>query len=815
MSAGVVFPSGTVTFLFTDIGGSTRLWDAFADVMGVALARHDEILRSAIEMHGGVVFATGGDGFAAVFGRSGDAVAAAIAAQRALQGEVWADGVVLRVRMGVHTGEAEERDGDYFGPPVNRAARLMSAAHGGQVVVSGTTVGVLGSVEGVRLVDLGSHRLKGVADEIRVFGVDADGLGWLDRRLVTEQATLGNLPRPVSEYVGRVDLLQDRAEGLSQQRLVTLTGTGGVGKTRTAVEVGWLVGDSFPDGVWLVELAAVTDETLVIPAIASSFGIRPQPAMSLLASVVEWLHARSLLLVLDNCEHVLGPVVELVSAITQRCESVTVLATSREPLGVAGEQVIPVPSLEAGSAVELFSDRAHAADASLEFGADDREVITEICERLDGIPLAIELAATRVRSMSPTQIRDRLDERFRLLTGSRRSIERHQTLRHTVQWSYDLLDPTEQHALRQVSVFAGGFTLPAATAISGDGVDEFEMLDVLDSLVAKSLLHIDRSDTDVRYGMLETIRQFAEEALAVAGDSDASRDRHADFFADHAEVNVEILWSEQEPLAYRWLHAEIANLSAAFRWSTDRGHLDPATRIATWAHPVASNCLRTETFGWAEEIVDLARASGHRQLPGLLASACDSAGVSGRMDKAVRYGLEAIDLNDDPHYEPSWWAYHHTGFALFFNGEVDKALSVWRVGAERPDDEPARGNLAFLHLFSAFSLVETSESERSAALTQIAASPVPAARAMGVWTQAVLAAQHDVAEAIVLYQQAIDMLVDCGGRSAEQTCRGFQTGLLAQTDDIGSALAGFTTLVNQWASTGGIYTDTGIGQLEE
>jgi hypothetical protein len=346
-------------------------------------------------------------------------------------------------------------------------------------------------------------------------------------------------------------------------------------------------------------------------------------------------------------------------------------------------------------------------------------------------------------------------------------------------------------------------------------VDEFEMLDVLDSLVRKSLLHMDRSGVEVRYAMLETIRQFAEEALAAAGDSDDSRDLHASFFAEQSDVHFEILVSEREPLAYRWVHAEIANLSAAFRWSADRCHPDPATRIAVGAHAIAANCLRTETFGWAEEVIELARQSGHRQLPVLLASACDSAFVAGRMDDAVGYGLEAIAANGDDRYDPNTWVYRATGFALQLNGETDEALSVWRVGAERPDDHPVRINLALLHLFSGFFSVELSESESRAALTQIASSVMPTARAMGVWIQAVLAAKHDVAAAIVLYQQAIDMLVESGNRSAEQTCRGFQMGLLAQTDDLGSALAGFTTIVDDWKNTGSIYTDTPMGQLVE
>ena len=814
--AGGVLPSGTVTFLFTDIEGSTRLWEQSADVMGVALALHDDLLRAAIDANGGVVFATGGDGVAAAFSRSGDAVGAAIDAQRALQGALWPDGVGLRVRMGVHTGEAEERDGDYFGPPVNRAARLMSATHGGQVVVSEATASVLGVPDGVRLVDLGSHRLKGVADEMRVFGVDADGLGWLDRGLVTEQVVPGNLPRPATEYVGRVDVLQQRAVGLTDRRLVTLTGTGGVGKTRSAIEVGWLLTDVYPGGVWLVELAPIADEGLVVAAVGSALGVSPQPGMSMTASIVEWLQGRRTLLILDNCEHVLSPVVELVSAITVNCESVTVLATSREPLGVTGERVIPVPSLEIANAVELFVERAQAADESLRFDVDDRVVIGEICARLDGIPLAIELAAARVRSMSPIQIRDRLDQRFRLLTGSRRSIERHQTLRHTVQWSYDLLDTFEQSTLQQVSVFAGGFTLSAATAVcAGDGVDEFEMLDVLDSLVRKSLLQVDRADSEVRYAMLETIRQFAEEALAATGDSDVIRDLHAGYFADQADIHFDVFVSEQEAFAYRWMEVEITNLAAAFRWTADCGHVDPAIRISTTTNQLAKGRLRTETYGWCEELIEPARQSGHRRLPRLLAEACDSATGEFRFDDAIRFGLEAIELNDDDRYDFYIWAYAHTGFAFGFSGDLDRCLSVLRVGAEHLDDHRVRVNLATLHVFAAMSGLRLPEQETHEAIAQIMSSVMPTIRALGLWVQAMLAADRDVPAAISLYQQAIDIAVNCGSRPVEETCRGLQLGLLAQTGDLVPALTGFTTIVDAWQLTGDRYTTTAMAQLIE
>ncbi|MGA7757015.1 MAG: adenylate/guanylate cyclase domain-containing protein, partial [Ilumatobacteraceae bacterium] len=338
-------PTGTVSFLFTDIVGSTPLWAAHPAEMREALVRHDEILRKAVLAADGHVFSTGGDGLGAVFSRAGNAVAAAVDAQLALRAEPWPEPIDLSVRMGVHTGEVHERDGDYFGPPVNYAARLMGAANGSQIVVSALTAGLLDPSVGVDLVDLGATRLKGVVEPVAVFGVSAPGLDWLDELLISEQTTPGNLPHPHTEFVGDLADLQRRVSNLAAARLVTLTGSGGVGKTRSSIEVGWLVVDEFVDGVWLVELASIADPEAVEAAIAATLGARPQPGMSLVESIIDWCLGRRMLLIVDNCEHVLQPVLDLVAAIVAACPTVTVLATSREPLGVPGEQVIRIPSL--------------------------------------------------------------------------------------------------------------------------------------------------------------------------------------------------------------------------------------------------------------------------------------------------------------------------------------------------------------------------------------------------------------------------------------------------------------------------------------
>jgi tetratricopeptide (TPR) repeat protein len=479
-------------------------------------------------------------------------------------------------------------------------------------------------------------------------------------------------------------------------------------------------------------------------------------------------------------------------------------------LAVAGEWAWRVPSLTGDAAIELFIERADTAATGFRPAETDLAVIGEICDRLDGIALAIELAAARVRSMSPTQIRDRLDERFRLLTGSRRSIERHQTLRHAVQWSYDLLEPVEQTVLQQVSVFVGGFSLDSAVAITR--LDEYEVLDILDSLVRKSLLHVDRSDGDVRYGMLETIRQFAEESLAATGSSDDTRDCHTHYFADQADIARARSSTDDEWLVRRWVDSEITNLAAAFDWALTRGQVDAALRLAATIHGIARNSLRTETFTWPEHVLGPARASEHQQLPYLLAAACDAATGTGQWDDAVIYGLEAIALNDDDQSDFTWTAYYTTAMAMFTAGEIDRAVQVVRVGAEHPADHPVRGNLAYLHVFHYIGGIAVTEDETVEAIATLKTSPQPSIRACGFWVQANLMAPRNASEAIALYQQAIDL--SSGARTLEEMCRGMQLELIAQSGDLETALTGFTHAANSWQnSLGDVYASQGMGAL--
>jgi class 3 adenylate cyclase len=448
-------PSGVVTFLFTDIEGSTRRWESDADGMREALAAHDEVLRSAIESRGGFLFKHTGDGVVAAFASPRAAVDAAVAAQRALE---------LPVRMGMATGEAELRGGDYFGTVLNRAARVMAAGHGGQILVAESTASLL---SGVELVDLGPRRLRDVPVPVGVFQVRARGLRTEFPPLRALDTSPGNVRRVATSFIGRESEVEEVQAALRAHRLVTLTGVGGVGKTRLATEIASRMADEFPDGVWLFELAAVTDPASVPDAVAAVLGITQQPGMSVSDSVAAALEGRLRLLVFDNCEHVRDAAADLIEAIIAQSATVRILATSREGLGVADEQLWLVPSLGLGAgiesaAVDLFVERARSVASGFSVATTgEAEPVIEICRRLDGIPLAIELAASRMASMTASEMRDRLDHRFRLLVGSRRGLARHHTLRHAVAWSYDLLDDTERTVLERCSVFAGDSTSKA------------------------------------------------------------------------------------------------------------------------------------------------------------------------------------------------------------------------------------------------------------------------------------------------------------------------------------------------------------------
>lgn len=794
-------PSGVVTFLFTDIEGSTRRWEADADGMRAALAAHDEVLRSAIAVHDGFLFKHTGDGVVAAFASPKSAVNAAIDAQRELQ---------LPVRMGLATGEAELRDGDYFGAVLNRAARLMAAGHGGQILLADSTAVLL---TGVDLGDLGRRRLRDVPMPLGVFQVQAEGLCTEFPPLRALDTTPGNLRPATTSLIGRESETGEIEAALRTHRLVTLTGVGGVGKTRLALEVAARLADEFPDGTWVFELAAVTDPASVPDAVAAVLGITQQPGKTVSESVATALQGRIRLLVIDNCEHVLEAAADLIDAILAQSRTVRVLATSREVLGIAQEQVRLVRSLDSTSgidagAVRLFVERAERIAPGFSMtDADDTAAVMDICQRVDGIPLAIELAASRMASMTVSEMRDRLDHRFRLLVGSRRGLERHHTLRHAVAWSYDLLDDTEKTVLERCSVFAGGFDLQSACAVAGSNdIDEYALLDVLDALVRKSLIVADRSLRRTRFSMLETIRQFAEEQLVVRGNADEARDAHARYFAGR-EADIMALWdSPRQREAYDWFTVELANLRTAFRWAADQDDLDVAAALATLAGLLGVAIENYEPVAWAEKLIGPASAVDHPRLAALyyMASFCYTAG---RVEEAIRYSdAGQIILGTNRDVLP-YGIEGAIGGAYMYVGQPDRWAEVGRTELRRRRDAPA-GIRATLVV----ALVFAGRGEEAMAAAEDLIEPAEATG--NPWVLSIVLAAYgtafrdaDPARAMDALRRALAVAQDSGNRFIQtQLAAPILSQLEAMHGEVASAFDHFSLAIRNMYDTGNTTT---------
>ncbi len=622
-------PSGSVAFLFTDVEGSTRRWERYGDAMRAALRRHDELLRTECESRGGYIFKTIGDAFCAAFPTAGRALEAAVAAQRALGREDFSGVDGIHVRMAIGAGEADERDGDYFGTVVNRTARLLSAGHGGQILLSGEAgdLALTSLPSGVTLRHLGSLPLRDIKEPERVYQPVGENLRSEFKPLRALETPPNNLPRQATSFVGRHDDLA-RIEGLLEEGpLVTVSGAGGIGKTRVALEVaaGRLVDER--DGVWFVDLASIADAALIPGTILTTVGGELSTGGDPLEDMLAYLAARNLLLVLDNSEHLVAEVAAIVVRIVAHCPHVSVLATSRSPLDISGERVYRLSSLDSSAAAQLFADRARAANPSFRL-EPKTSVVDEICTRLDGIALAIELAAARIRTMSVESLASHLE--LRLLAGGRDRRPRQQTMRALIDWSYDLLGNDEQRALRRTAVFLRGFTLRVAKQVCCDeGDDEFRLLELLASLVDKSLIVVEVTEEDQRYRLLEPIREYAWEKLSEDGEVPRTRRRHAIAFADLAES-----WFDEWDLAPAadWiarLERDLANLRAALRWSIEeRNDLELGVRL------VAASTIVFLRLGFLGE--------GVQWCDRILQSGAD---LSPALEARLRYGLSMLYSN--------------------------------------------------------------------------------------------------------------------------------------------------------------------------
>jgi predicted ATPase/class 3 adenylate cyclase/DNA-binding CsgD family transcriptional regulator len=587
LSVSGLLPTGTVTLLLADVEGSTRLWETQPDQMTAAMARLNQTVSETIAQHDGVrpVEQGEGDSFVAAFARASDAVAAALEMQRAPLAPI-------RLRIGVHSGEIQLRDeGNYAGPTINRTARLRDLGYGGQTLLSGVTEAlVLDALpSGAWLADLGAHPLRDLPRPERVAQLcHADLVNDFPPLRVSKAVISQRLPMQLTSFVGRDEQLTQVRELLAQNRLVTLTGAGGAGKTRLAIEVARQLSGEFSDGIWYVDLAPITDPDVVPIAVVRAFELPDQPGRSTMDALLRFVRDRQMLVVLDNCEHLLDASAELVVALLGAAPGLTFLATSREAIGVAGELGWRVPSLSlADEAIALFADRARHARPDFTLTNDNAATVGEICARLDGLPLAIELAAARVRALSPAEIVESLHDRFRLLIGgSRIAVRRQQTLRASMDWSHALLTEPERILFRRFAVFFGGFDIDAAQTIVGSGaVERYQVIDQLTLLVDKSLVVADDSGGRTRYRLLETVRQYALEKLGESGEADAVRSRHRDYYTALAALLDAPAGTDYEQRIEQ-ANLEIDNLRAAFSWSRENSDTELALALASSLQPL-------------------------------------------------------------------------------------------------------------------------------------------------------------------------------------------------------------------------------------
>jgi predicted ATPase/class 3 adenylate cyclase len=657
-----------VTFLLTDIEGSTRLWETEPAAMEVALQQHDRLLAEVIESNGGTVVISRGEGdsFFAVFHSAVSAVEAAGVCQLRLAGEVWPTGDALRVRMGLHTGEARVRGGDHVDySPINRCARVRAAGHGGQVLLTKATSDlVAGRLRGgFALKELGEFRLRDLAGPEVIFQLTHADLPVDFPPIHTVAERTGNLPLQVSSFVGRGRELEQTAAALGEARLVTLTGAGGVGKTRLALQVAGHVAARFSDGAWLCDLAPVRDPAAVDDAVAAVFAVTAPAGLSTSEALVEFLGGKQLLLVLDNCEHLLEGAAALADVLQRWCERLVILATSREGLGIEGERLVPVPPLGVpgadadlvaitqAEAVQLFAERAAEVRPEFAVTAQNAESVAAVVRRLDGIALAIELAAARMAAMTPPELARRLQRSFAVLAAGRRgALPHHQTLRATIDWSYQLLAQPEQRLLARLAVFAGGCTLEAAeTVCGGDGIDPETVFELLANLVARSLVVTEEHGFETRYRLLETIRQYGEERLTETGETDRWQARHADYYVRvlqqirHHDRREEVFWAVR-------LSAEQDNLLAAWSWAIDTANIDTAFSILAGFAPFEVSSRYPLPLD-GEAALKLPGATEHPGYP--LALAVSAVFASNRADVTVTEELcrAAAEANErrDPH----------------------------------------------------------------------------------------------------------------------------------------------------------------------
>jgi predicted ATPase/class 3 adenylate cyclase len=708
-------PTGNVTFLFTDIEGSTRLWENHPEAMKSSHARHNQIVREAVESNRGYVFQVIGDSFCAAFQQAEDAVRASAVSQTALQTEDWGE-AVIKVRMGIHTGVADiQENGLYQGYlSLSRVQRLMSVGHGGQVLVSRSArEGAQGLANGVTLRDMGEKRLKDLSHPEHIYQLVIPNLATEFPPLKTLDAYRHNLPAQTTTFIGRDNEIAEVKNFIAEHRIVTLTGSGGAGKTRLSLQAGAECLDPFFGGVWFVELAALTEPALIPSAILSALGLREKESdIQFLANAIGNQPA---LLILDNCEHLIEDCARLVERLTQACPKLHVLASSREAFDIAGEHPYRVPSLRIPDpkhslsldeivkceSVQLFIERVKTYVPSFSLTEKNASAVAQVCSRLDGIPLALELAAARVKVMSVEQMAARLGDVFNLLTsGSRTALPRQQTLRALIEWSYDLLSDSEKSLFRKLSAFSGGWSLEAAETVCGGERGE-AILDDLARLVDKSLVNKEEIDGEARFHMLETIRQYAQFKLFASEEVEEVKNRHRDWYMELAEtVEPKLRTGEQQVWLDR-LEMEHDNLRAAMKWCIEQMQVEQALRI-----PSALEYFwdihghYEEGINWLTQALKMDEANAKRNYPLAWANAIHarlalSSAITGslthfqpEMDEAVKIYREYGEDFRLGH------ALYHMAYIPHFAGDVEKAKATYEESLavfERINDLWGRG----------------------------------------------------------------------------------------------------------------------------
>jgi predicted ATPase/class 3 adenylate cyclase len=830
--------AGFATFLMTDVEGSTRLWEQQREAMAASLAAHDELLHAAVSERGGVVVKSTGDGILASFERAVDALAAAVDIQRRVGRQRWATSEPLRIRVAIHTGEAQARGGDYFGPALNRTARLLAIGHGGQILVSAAAAELSRDElpAGTELVDQGEHRLRDLDRPERVFQLAAPELGRSFPPLRSERIHRTNLPAQLTSFVGRQRELAELRQLASDHRLVTLVGVGGTGKTRLMLELAGDLRDRFADGVWLAELAAISDPQLVVVQVARAVGVNDEPGRATVETVIDFLRDKKLLLLIDNCEHVIAAVSALVERVTATGPGVVIFSSSREALGIAGEVAYPVPSLDlpdgtesslqrlaSSEAVRLFVDRASAAMPSFELNEANGPTVVDICRRLDGIPLAIELAAARVNVLSVDEIDARLGDRFRLLTGGRRSVlPRQQTLQALIDWSWNLLSESDRRLLRRLAVFSGGWTLEAAATVTagvdGAEIDTMTTLDGLSRLVDRSLVQVDRSET-TRFRLLETIRQYARDRLLDSREADESRAAHLDYFLHLALAAEKPLYG---PEMITWLHrldAEVDNLRAALDWAmeadVDRG-VRMLLALGAYYRVRSFGSEPVDRFSHAADVA-LARP---REVTGpgrettivtarIAAAAAQANAAWGSPQAAVRYGAQALELAralDDQ--RAILEALTSSGMSAVFAGAAPEALrlsdEVLRLA--RDEDDPWILSMVLVGQALTFASLGDPESAQRRLVEATAAaerSGNPFVIGFAALNRGRLAGfAGDTSTARAAFAEASDIYRDMGDRRYELIARSDLGHAVRNSGDLDEAEEIYRETIREWQRLG-------------